>query len=103
MESRLICFALLVHLSVQVVGQLSMTPSSHDFGLLRVSDPNWVDVKLTNLGQEDAVIFRVECSDNFVVQMSSKKVLRDSSSYIRLQYNPTQKGPFREVLKIFAG
>ncbi len=93
--------ALLVHLNFQSSAQLIMSPTSHDFGQLGVSGPNWVDVKLTNNGKKEVVIFRVECPDHVVVEMSSKIIPPDSAAYIRLLYNPVHKGSFREMFSIF--
>ncbi len=87
---------------LQAGAQLTAFPTKHDFGLLLRADANWVDVEIINNDPKEAFIFRVEASNSVSIQISSKKVLPDSSVYIRIQYTPKISGHFREELKMYA-
>jgi Ca-activated chloride channel family protein len=83
------------------LAQVEIAEDIHDFGLLRRADQNWHDFAITNRGQSDAVIFRVEGPKSVQVKMSAKIIAPDSTVLIRVQYNPPASGKFKVDMDLY--
>ncbi len=89
-------------INFQGFAQLELATNTHDFGVLRRADQNWVDIPIKNTGSKDEVLFRLEGPASVQVKMSSKIVKPDSTVMLRIQHNPVQEGNFKVDLKLFA-
>lgn len=92
---RILAVLCLLFISTTAIGQVDLSADVHDFGLLRRADQNWHDFAITNKGDKEAVIFRLEAPKSVNVKFSSKTVKPDSTVLIRVQYNPPQAGSFK--------
>ena len=84
-----------------MVGQSHVAPSSYDFGDLLYDSQRYIDLEITNKGIKPFRIFSIRKPKAVVSLISNKNVSPDSISIIRLQVNPTKKGPFEYEVSIY--
>jgi Ca-activated chloride channel family protein len=82
-------------------GQVNLTTSQMDFGLLTRADENFADFGIENNSEKSVIIFRVEVPKNVDVTFSAKTIEPGVTEYVRLRYNPTKEGNFREKFNVF--
>jgi len=78
-----------------------MVSDQMDFGLLTRADENYADFGIENKSDEQVIIFRVEVPKNVDVTFSSKTIEPGDTEYVRLRYNPSKEGTFKEKFDIF--
>ena len=84
-----------------VVGQSHITPSSHYFGDLLYESQRYIDLEVSNKGVKPFSIFSIRKPREVVALISNKIVNPDSTAIVRLQVNPTKKGPFEYEVSIY--
>ncbi len=72
-----------------------------DFGVLTRADENFADFGIQNNSEKPVIIFRVEVPKNVDVTFSAKTIDPGATEYVRLRYNPTKEGAFREKFDVF--
>ncbi len=82
-------------------GQVNLVTSQMDFGLLTRADENFADFGIENNSDKSVTIFRVEVPKNVDVTFSSKTIEPGATEYVRLRYNPTEEGNFKEKFDVF--
>ncbi|MCB9188789.1 MAG: VWA domain-containing protein [Flavobacteriales bacterium] len=93
---------LFVLLSVTLVskGQIEFGDNPFDLGVITSAGTDFVDIPVTNNGNEKIFIFRIDADKRFQIHYSSKTIFPDSTVYIRILYTPDKKGFFSEKLPI---
>lgn len=81
--------------------QVNLVSSQMDFGTLTRADENFADFGIQNLSGKVVVIFRVEVPKNVDVTFSAKTIEPGKTEYVRLRYNPSEKGAFNEKFDVF--
>ncbi len=72
----------------------------YELGLIDKSSQRYVDVPIKNTSDKKVFIFRAEADKRFQIRYSSKKLLPDSTVYMRVQFTPKVKGPFSEKIEV---
>lgn len=84
-----------------IQAQLVVSTETHDFGELTSESQRYVDITVKNTGETTFRIFSVRKPREVSSIISSKTVVPDSSSTIRLQVNPRKKGSFSYEVQVF--
>lgn len=102
LDMRVFAGTLLVLFNIQLVAQIQMDKSSHDFGRLYAESIRYVDLIISNQGTRSFKIFSVRKSKEVSSLLSQKTVNAGENSTLRLQVNPSQLGPFEYKVEVFS-
>lgn len=80
--------------------QVKLATDQPDFGLINKRSARFVDIKIVNEGPQKAFIFRMDAPKTYQILYSSKTLEPDSVQFIRIKYNPTEKGYFEDQLQL---
>ena len=86
---------------LSAVAQVSLVTSQMDFGTLTRADENFADFGIQNKSNKQVIIFRVEVPKNVDVTFSSKTIEPGETEFVRLRYNPSKEGSFKEKFDVF--
>lgn len=70
-------------------------------GIIEKGSPRHADFVYTHNGDKKTFILRVEHARNISYLLSSREALPDSSITLRIQYNPSEKGDFKERILVY--
>lgn len=84
-----------------VYGQTEFDKTKYDFGSIEYYHPRFVDFKITNKGDKQEWMLRVEKSMDIIYIPSNQFMSPDSSIYLRFQVNPKKKGKFKYDVKVY--
>lgn len=71
-----------------------------DLGMISKTSNGYIDIPIKNISNNKVFIFRAEVDRRFQIHYSNKEILPDSLVYMRVQFNPTEKGPFSEKIAV---
>lgn len=86
---------------LSATAQVELVQSEYDFGMLLRADDNWTDFEIRNLGEKEAIIFRVEGPKNTDIKLSAKTIKPGSSEFIRVAVSPKRVGKFKITLEVY--
>ena len=81
--------------------QIEFNAIKHDFGDLESYSSRYVDIILDNKGSKEAWVLSVKKPMNVAYIISKQIIPVDSSTIIRFQVNPRQKGKFSYDIDVF--
>ncbi len=67
-----------------------------DLNLINQHSPGMADIPIKNISAKDVYIFRLDADNRYKIKFSSKRIMPDSTSYIRLWFYPLKKGSINE-------
>ncbi|MFM7730863.1 MAG: VWA domain-containing protein [Flavobacteriales bacterium] len=87
--------------SVEIFAQLELTPSHLHYSATN-PDTEWVvDIRIKNKANKRDFILRTDYSASFEVVYTSKQIDPDSSTVMRVKFNPEKYGPFKENITVY--
>lgn len=92
-------FLLLV--SVELFAQLELTPSHLHYSATNPETEWVVDIRIKNKANKRDFILRTDYSSSFEVVYTSKQIDADSSTVMRVKFNPEKYGPFKENIAVY--
>jgi len=95
---HLITFFLLI---LQLNAQTYFSQTEFDLGEIVQLNEDVVDLNLSNQGNEDVFILRIEARPRTSIKYTSKNLEMGSAQLLRIKLNPTQTGKFKEQVKIY--
>ncbi len=84
-----------------VHAQQSNSEDYLEYGNITAQSKRYIDLTIGNPKSEKIYVLRVEHSSEVTYRLTSDAIAPDSSAQIRIQVNPTKKGPFNFVLKLY--
>lgn len=81
--------------------QLQFEKTEHDFGDLSNQDIRFVDIQVKNIGSKKEYFLSFRKGKELVALSKGEFILPDSTTFIRIQINPTQKGKFNSECEIY--
>lgn len=72
----------------------------YELDLVDKSSQRFIDIPIKNTSNKTVFIFRAEADQRFQIRYSSKKILPDSTVYMRVQFTPKTKGLFSEKIDV---
>jgi len=84
----------------KIDAQLISWDKKVDFGILNNKSQNFIDLPVTNNSLENIFIFRLDVDRRFKVQFSDKTIKPDSTEFIRIAFEPKQKGYFKVKIPV---
>ncbi len=90
-----ICF------SQNIFAQIVAEPSSIDFGVIERNTDRVVDIKITNQGNEAALLLRSGFTFEYRILQSQKSIQPGESITLRVKYTPRSKGVFNEDIALW--
>lgn len=94
-------FLFLMLLQHACLAQVVLDKTSYNFGIIDKSTNRIADFKLTNNSEKHLYLMRAEADDDIRLYYLRSKIEKDSSAFIRLQYNPENIGPFKKTVRLF--
>ena len=82
-------------------GQQSNSEDYLDYGAIDAQSKRYIDLNIGNPGNEKVYILRVEHSPEVTYRLTTDLIEPLSTVQLRIQVNPSQKGDFNYVLKLF--
>ncbi|MGY8927858.1 MAG: Ig-like domain-containing protein [Flavobacteriales bacterium] len=79
---------------VSGITQVAFNSTRHDFGDLESYDLRYIDIVLSNKGQKEAWVLSVKKPREVAYIISNQIIPKDSTTVLRFQINPKQKGRF---------
>ncbi|MGV3611877.1 MAG: vWA domain-containing protein [Fluviicola sp.] len=96
--SIIICLLLLAGF---VSAQQSNSEDYLEYGAINAQSKRYIDLTIGNPKSEKIYVLRVEHSPEVTYRLTSDAIPPDSSAQIRIQVNPTKKGTFNYILKLY--
>lgn len=84
-----------------VHGQQSNSEDYLDYGAIDKQSKRYIDLNIGNPGNDKVYILRVEHSPEVTYRLTSDLIEPLSTVQLRIQVNPSQKGDFNYVLKLY--
>ncbi|TSJ42027.1 vWA domain-containing protein [Fluviicola chungangensis] len=82
-------------------GQQSNSEDYLDYGAIDKQSKRYIDLNIGNPGDDKVYILRVEHSPEVTYRLTSDLIQPLSTVQLRIQVNPSQKGDFNYVLKLY--
>lgn len=98
---RIFLFLFLSIISFNVISQVTFEKTKHDFGDLEAYDDRFVDIVLTNKGQNKEYVLSVKKPFEVNYIVTGKFMDKDSSVVLRFQVNAKAKGRFSYDVEVF--
>ena len=86
---------------VSGITQVAFNSTRHDFGDLESYDLRYIDIVLSNKGQKEAWVLSVKKPREVAYIISNQIIPKDSTTVLRFQINPKQKGRFNYSIDVF--
>jgi Ca-activated chloride channel family protein len=84
-----------------VFSQLNFEKTEIDFGNIGNQDQRFLDIEVKNIGTKKEYFLSIKKPKDLVVLTKGEFVLADSTNFMRVQVNPTQKGKFSFEFEMF--
>ncbi len=98
---RYLTIIALLFSSVLAQGQFVFSTSYHDFGEIKKGDQTWFDFEVSNASDKPIYLLRADEPYAVKVLYSKKKLLPDSTAFIRIKYTPMKKGKFKKDVPVW--
>ncbi len=82
-------------------GQIKVNKTHVNLGAIQATDNRYADFIFTNTGTKKDYILRVDVPREYNSLIKTKTLLPDSSTVLRIQYNPKKIGRFSEEFNIY--
>jgi len=86
---------------VSGITQVAFNSTRHDFGDLESYDLRYIDIVLSNKGQKEAWVLSVKKPREVAYIISNQIIPKDSTTVLRFQINPKEKGRFNYSIDVF--
>ncbi len=96
-------FFLCSFVSSDLFSQITVNRTHADLGLLGEDAIRYADFVFTNKGKKKDFILRIDASREYSSLIQTKTLLPDSSTLLRIQYNPKTIGKFAEEIDVYVG
>jgi len=73
---------------------------SIDYGIVNSNHDGFIDLPIKNNSKKTIFIFRLDVDKRFKILYSNKKILPDSTEFIRISFSPNTKGMVKENIPI---
>ena len=83
------------------ITQVAFNSTRHDFGDLESYDLRYIDIVLSNKGQKEAWVLSVKKPREVAYIISNQIIPKDSTTVLRFQINPKEKGRFNYSIDVF--
>lgn len=92
---------ILVFISQLSYSQIIFEKNEIDFGDLSNKDERFIDIEVKNFGVKKEYFLSIKKPKELIILTKGEYILADSSSYMRIQVNPTKKGKFSYEFQVF--
>lgn len=100
---RWLLFFLSSFYSFFAFSQIKVDKTHAYLGALHASDIRYADYVFTNTGKKKDFILRIDVPREYQSLIKTKTLLPDSSTVLRIQYNPKKLGRFSEEFDVYVG
>jgi Mg-chelatase subunit ChlD len=86
---------------VSVFSQITVNVKHVDLGMISEEGIRYADFIFTNKGKKKDYILRINNPREYSILIKTKTLLPDSSTVLRIQYNPKKTGKFSEEIDVY--
>lgn len=101
MRGLILFFVFNFSLFVQCAAQITVQKTHVDLGTISSDGIRYADFIFTNKSKKQDYILRINNPREYSVLLKTKTLLPDSSTVLRIQYNPRQTGKFAEEIDVY--
>ena len=101
MRGLILFFVFNFSLFVQCSAQITVQKTHVDLGTISSDGIRYADFIFTNKGNKKDYILRINNPREYSILINNKTLLPDSSTKLRIQYNPRQTGKFAEEMDVY--
>jgi len=101
MRGLILFFVFNFSLFVQCAAQITVQKTHVDLGTISEDGIRYADFMFTNKGNKKDYILRINNPREYSILINNKTLLQDSSTKLRIQYNPRQTGKFAEEIDVY--